>query len=203
MCDMKCQSLKGDEEEDDEKRDEGMPPYPEGAQALIAVADTAREQFKEAERELRDVEKEVRELNKFIDTDLGSAMEFGPLYEQCYELTDREYTYKLCAFNKVTQKSKDGGRESSLGTWVSWNGPPGDHYSGMLFDDGEGCWNGPKRSTKVSVACGFEEAVLSASEPNRCEYAMKFVTPAVCQPSSPRASTTEPGVDVPKHHQEL
>ena len=177
-----------------------MPPYPEDTQTLIAAANVAREALKEAESRQREVNREVDELNKFLGTELGSAMEFAPLYEQCYEYTDREYTYKLCAFNKVTQRSKSGGRETSLGNWVSWNGPEDDPHSGMLFENGEGCWNGPKRSTKVSVACGLEEKVLSASEPNRCEYAMEFVTPAICK--DPTANPPSPPPRS-KGHQEL
>ena len=180
--------------------EEEMPPYPEETQALIAAADTAREAFKGAESQLSDVDREISELDKFLGMDLGPAMEFAPLYDQCFEYTDREYTYKLCAFNKVTQRSKSGGRETSLGTWVSWNGPESDRYSGMLFDNGEGCWNGPKRSTRVTVACGLEEEVLSAAEPNRCEYSLEFVTPAICHlptPTHSRGTPTQP------HHQEL
>lgn len=177
-----------------------MPPYPEDVQALINAADVAREALRGVEEDLRNVDREVGDLTKFLEAELGVAMEFSPLYDQCYEYTDREYTYKLCPFNKVTQKSKSGGRETSLGNWVSWNGPPDNLYSSMLFDNGEGCWNGPKRSTKVSVSCGLEEEVLSASEPNRCEYAMEFVTPAICtHPVTSSHSTTA----TPEGHQEL
>lgn len=174
-----------------------MPPYPEETQALIAAADKARDALKQVESKLKEVDRDVGDLNKFLGTELGEAMEFAPLYDQCYEFTDREYTFKLCAFGKVTQRSKSGGRETSLGSWVSWNGPKDDPYSSMLFENGEGCWNGPKRSTKVSVMCGLEEEVLSASEPNRCEYAMEFVTPAICRPRS------QPSTATPAGHQEL
>lgn len=173
-----------------------MPPYPKDIQALIDTANVAREALNRVEEELRGVDREVGDLTKFLDTELGVAMEFAPLYDQCYEYMDREYTYKLCPFDKVTQRSKSGGRETSLGNWVSWNGPADNLYSSMLFDNGEGCWNGPKRSTKVSVSCGLVEEVLSASEPNRCEYAMEFVTPAVCS----HPATHPPGT---KGHQEL
>ena len=191
-----------DEEDSDEARDgkssDDMPPYPEETQALIAAADAAREALKLRETEKRDVDREVGELNKFLGMELGEAMEFAALYDQCYEYTDREYTYKLCSFNKVTQRSKSGGRETSLGNWMTWSGPEGDLYSEMLFENGEGCWNGPKRSMKVSVSCGLEEAIHSASEPNRCEYVMEFTTPAACKHPTPSPTAATPG-----HHQEL
>ena len=196
-----------DQEGDGGDEEEGMPPYPEATQLLITAADAARDTFRKAERELGDVTREAGDIEKFLGVDLGSAMEFSPLYQQCYEFTDREYTYKLCAFDRVVQRSKSGGRETSLGTWVSWNGPKGSRYSNMLFENGEGCWNGPKRSTRVSVGCGIEEAILSASEPNRCEYAMEFVTPAVCPPPSTPGPGDTPGShpNTPKteQHQEL
>lgn len=41
--------------------------------------------------------------------------------------------------------------------------------------------------------CGLEPALISATEPNRCEYAMDFVVPAVCVQHSgtPSAPVTE------------
>ena len=174
-----------------------MPPYPEDVQVLIVAADKAREALKEAEERKRDVDREVGDLNKYINTGMGEAMEFSPLYGNCYEFTDREYTYKMCTFEKVTQRPKDGGRETLLGTWGSWNGPRNSLYSRMLFSDGEGCWNGPKRSTNVGVSCGLEEKLIAASEPNRCEYAMEFETPAACH-----SPTTQPP-PTPQGHQEL
>ena len=109
-----------------------MPPYSEETQVLIDAANAARDALQESERKKRDVDREVGDLNKFLDMRLGDAMEFTPLYEKCYEYTDREYTYKLCTFDKVTQRSKNGGRETSLGTWSSWSGPTSNPYSSML-----------------------------------------------------------------------
>ncbi len=175
------------EDEDDvtPKDNEKMPDYDEATKELMAVADKAREEFRNVENRKRDLESEIRDLKKYLEMTFGERNEFAPLYEKCYEFTDREYTYKMCAFQKVSQKGKHGGRETSLGTWGSWAGPSGSRYTVMKYDNGEKCWNGPNRSATVTLTCGTEDAIVDASEPNRCEYAMVFSTPTVCEAPPP------------------
>lgn len=55
------------------------------------------------------------DINKFLKLDLGEEDEFYPLKDNCFEYSDREYTYKLCPFDKASQRSKSGGSETSLG----------------------------------------------------------------------------------------
>eukprot|EP00042_Codosiga_hollandica_P045779 m.470158 g.470158 ORF g.470158 m.470158 type:complete len:62 (+) comp57097_c0_seq8:1384-1569(+) len=50
----------------------------------------------------------------------------------------------------------------------------------MMYENGEKCWNGPNRSGKVLLQCGTTTELLSAAEPNRCEYEFKFQTPLAC-----------------------
>lgn len=175
-----------DEDEDDihpsEERDEEMPEYDDKTKELIAAADAARAAHREAESKKSSVEREITRLKKYLEIDYGPDREFSTMYDQCYEFTDREYIYKMCAFKKVTQTPKNGGRETNLGTWGKWNGPPNNLHSVMVYEDGEKCWNGPSRSATVTIVCGLEDKLLSASEPNRCEYTMDFSTPAVCTP---------------------
>ena len=176
-----------DDDDDDEETtpdddEERMPEYDEATKELIAAADAARAALRDAENRKSALEREVNELKKLINMDFGHEFEFGPLYNQCYEFTDREYTYKMCAFEKVTQRSKNGGRETNLGSWGRWSGSGDKRYFVMKYEDGEKCWNGPSRSATVSLKCGLDDQLLSASEPNRCEYAMEFSTPAVCEP---------------------
>ena len=178
-----------DDDDDDDFDDttpgdneEKMPEYDEATKELIAAADAARAALREAENRKNTLEREVNDLNKLVEMDFGRDHEFGPLYNECYEFTDREYTYKMCTFDKVTQRSKSGGRETNLGTWGSWAGSGDKRYFTMKYDNGEKCWNGPSRSATITLKCGLEDQLLSASEPNRCEYAMEFSTPAVCEP---------------------
>ena len=164
------------------KESDEMPDYDNATKELIAVAEKAREAYRHTDSKKKNVERELGDLKKYLGVSLGHNNEFGPLYDQCYEYTDREYTYKMCAFGKVTQRGKKGGRETALGTWGSWSGPSGNPYSVMKYENGEKCWNGPSRSTMVTLKCGIEDVLVAASEPNRCEYAMEFITPAICEP---------------------
>nr|XP_020466238.1 glucosidase 2 subunit beta [Monopterus albus]XP_020466239.1 glucosidase 2 subunit beta [Monopterus albus]XP_020466240.1 glucosidase 2 subunit beta [Monopterus albus]XP_020466241.1 glucosidase 2 subunit beta [Monopterus albus] len=174
-------------QEKKEDDDEGtMPPYDQETQVLIDAAQKARDEFDEAERVLRDKDDQIKNLEKEISFDFGPNAEFAYLYSQCYELTTSEYIYRLCPFNRVSQKSKYGGSETNLGTWGKWAGPEDNIYSMMKYEHGTGCWQGPNRSTMVKLTCGKETVVTSTSEPQRCEYLMEFISPAICQePPSP------------------
>ncbi|CAM4610090.1 unnamed protein product [Lepidochelys kempii] len=173
-------------EEDEEEK---MPPYDEATQALIDTAQKAREQFEEAEKSLKEMEDSIRSLEKEISFDFGPQGEFAYLYSQCYELATNEYVYRLCPFNRVSQKPKHGGAETNLGTWGSWAGPDENKFSLMKYEHGTGCWQGPNRSTTVKLTCGKETVVTSTTEPSRCEYLMELVTPAACQePRDPGAA---------------
>ena len=174
-----------DDENDDDHNEEGneqMPEYDDSTKELIAAANAARDAHRQAETNKLNAEREIGDLKKYLEISYGVNNEFSPLYGQCYEFTDREYTYKMCAFDKVTQRPKNGGRETNLGTWGKWGGGEDNIFTVMRYEDGEKCWNGPNRSATVTLVCGLEDKLLSASEPNRCEYAMDFSTPSVCEP---------------------
>ena len=179
-----------DEDDDDEDynsdynsdgRDDGMPPYDPETQELIDIAEKARQAFKEAESRKKDLENRKRDFERYLNVALGRNHEFSSLFEECFEYTDREYTYKACMFQKVTQRSKNGGRETSLGNWEKWDGPSDNIYEAMKYSNGEKCWNGPNRSTRIILKCGTVDQLISASEPNKCEYEMVFTTPAFCE----------------------
>ncbi|XP_047146353.1 glucosidase 2 subunit beta isoform X4 [Hydra vulgaris] len=156
-----------------------MPDYDEETKKLIEGADAARKSFDDIDNEVKELENERRSVEEYLSIDYGYNNEFAILKDNCYEFTDREYIYKLCPFSKTTQRSKSGGSETDLGKWGNWGELPM-KYSTMLYKDGAGCWNGPARSTKVSLSCGAESKLLAVSEPSRCEYAMEFQTPALC-----------------------
>ncbi|KAK2168544.1 hypothetical protein LSH36_16g11035 [Paralvinella palmiformis] len=165
-------------EDDDDTKD--MPEYNEETKALIEVADKARAAFNEVNDVYKELEKEINAINAFLSLDLGENNEFYSLKDSCYEYVDREYTYKLCPYNKCTQRDKRGGVETSLGNWGKWSEEK-NKYDAMIFEKGQSCWNGPDRSVKVLLQCGLSNELIGASEPNKCEYEFKFQTPAVCR----------------------
>lgn len=176
--------------------EEAMPPYDPDTQALIDAAQKARDDFEEVEKSLREMDDQIRNIEKELSFDFGPDAEFTYLYSQCYELSTSEYIYRLCPFNRVSQKPKYGGSETNLGTWGSWSGPENNKYLVMKYEHGTGCWQGPNRSTTVKLTCGKETVVTSTSEPSRCEYLMEFTTPAVCQETA--------NIDLSPHgHEEL
>ncbi|XP_057299913.1 glucosidase 2 subunit beta-like isoform X2 [Hydractinia symbiolongicarpus] len=166
---------------DEPAKEDEMPDYDDATKQLIEAADAARRSFDEIDKEVRDLESQKRENEEYVKLDFGKDHEFSALKGECFEYTDREYTYKLCPFDKVSQRNKDGGSETDLGRWGQWSGHDNAKYSRMKYEGGQGCWNGPARSTVVNLSCGKDNAVLTVSEPSRCEYEMDFKTPAFCE----------------------
>uniref|UniRef100_A0A8D3E396 Glucosidase 2 subunit beta n=1 Tax=Scophthalmus maximus TaxID=52904 RepID=A0A8D3E396_SCOMX len=183
-----------EEEEDEEDEDDDQDDADYKVNPL--TAQKARDDFDEAERALREVDDQITNLEKEISFDFGPNAEFAYFYSQCYELSTSEYIYRLCPFNRVSQKPKYGGSETNLGTWGKWAGPEENVYSMMKYEHGTGCWQGPNRSTTVKLTCGKETVVTSTSEPSRCEYLMEFTSPAIC--GEPPSRDSEP-----RDHEEL
>lgn len=71
----------------------------------------------------------------------------------------------------------------SLGKWNDWAPPEegaADSYRSMIYDQGQYCWQGPKRNTKVLLECGPEDKIITVEEPSTCQYLMQVMTPAAC-----------------------
>lgn len=173
--------------DDGDDADLKMPEYPEETKRLMDAADQARNAYEDARKAYDELDREYSELLSVTATDFGAAGEYYALRGQCFELEDREYVYKLCPFDRAAQKQKHGHHETSLGRFEAWraDATSGNKYAVQAYTNGEGCWNGPARSVAVKVQCGGENKLLTVSEPNRCEYAMDFATPAACSVPPP------------------
>ncbi len=148
--------------------------YDDETQRLIDEAQTAKRTLEEADSNIRNMESEIDSNKKKLDMDLGPNGEFASMIDKCFEYEDREYVYKLCPYDRTVQKSKSNHQETSIGNWKSWNDEDASKkYLVMKFDNGQACWNGPMRSTKVIVSCGIDNKLVSVSEPNRCEVRFK------------------------------
>lgn len=158
------------------------PNYDPETQRLIEQANEARNAFDEVERNIREIEHEVKEIDDQENKDYGPNEEYAVMDGECYTYEDREYVYTLCPFDRVSQKGRNGGPETTLGRWEQWTGEGGENnkYSRQKYSNGAACWNGPQRSAVINIKCAVEPRITSVSEPNRCEYYYEFETPAAC-----------------------
>lgn len=143
-------------------------------EAAQKVFDKARDEFYLKQSDLTTLENEKSTLEKKLKTQYGQSHVFLPISESCVEATIDKYLYKICPFGDALQG--ENGRNTLLGTWSGFE----ENGSVMNFANGEGCWQGPSRSIKVSLVCGSTDVFESASEPSRCTYTGVIKTPAYC-----------------------
>lgn len=169
-----------DDYDDDAAAKEYAKIFDDKASEAIKAANKARSELTTHESKIKQKENQVSKLEDMANFDFGPDKAFYNLYDKCIELRTTEYIYKLCGFKKASQKSVSGGSETSLGTFQNWEGSD---YTKQHYGKGMRCWNGPDRSCNVVFSCGKENAVLEASEPQRCEYEFRVTTPAACHPT--------------------
>jgi len=135
-----------------------------------------------AEDGLSELTAKVRSL----EDALGDEIKYGPdgilyaLRDDCYEILSNKYTYELCMFGKSLQREGSSkGKGTDLGSWDGFV----EKENGLLilkWSKGQKCWNGPQRSSTVFVTCGVQTKLLSADEPNICEYEFKMESHIAC-----------------------
>lgn len=157
-----------------------MPPYDEETQKAIEEATAIRSEYDEIDTKFDSLVSQIREAESFTEQDFGADHAWAPLRGNCFELQEKQYTYKFCPFDKTMQKDKNGYGETSLGNWKEWSGDAANKYSKQSYKDGQQCWNGPQRSTEVEIQCGETSELFEATEPAKCEYHFVFRTPAAC-----------------------
>ena len=121
-------------------------------------------------------ERQLKSLKKVDSLDFGPDQEYYSLNGECYHFTEK-YNYKLCPFDKSEQDGTSLGTIIKLSAQTKtldllklskpqfifnvsqyviflgkWEGWVGDQYKMMKYSNGQGCWNGPARSTTVEVS---------------------------------------------------
>ena len=145
-----------------------------------SVARLDRE-VKDAKKEVDKLKDDVKKLKNEIGMNDKNAQKFGvggELYsirDECFEITAGKYTYETCMFGRSYQREGSGKKSGTdLG---KWEGASIDEKTGTRiwkWTGGQKCWNGPKRSATVLLTCGAETKIISADEPNICEYEFKM-----------------------------
>mmetsp|Transcript_74309 Transcript_74309/g.205089 ORF Transcript_74309/g.205089 Transcript_74309/m.205089 type:complete len:422 (+) Transcript_74309:57-1322(+) len=109
--------------------------------------------------------------------------------EGCLKLDDGDYTFEVCLFDRVSQKSSKGGRSFVLGRdgkWAESLWEDGSHrkdYTKLIMDNGEYCAaSGAPRKAEVMFECAATPALLTVQEAQVCVYTFRMLTPAACHP---------------------
>merc|ERR1712176_1338844 len=100
-----------------------------------------------------------------LGMDFGEKDVFASMFDECFSKTIGKYEYEFCPFGEA--KQKEGSSSTKLGKF-------------MEFDDGQKCWNGPKRSLAITFRCSAESEIVYVNEPSTCKYVMTFETPLAC-----------------------
>ena len=153
----------------------------------------ARNALKAAQDSLDDNRNQLNRHQDDLETDYGVDDVFRALKGQCISKDSGEYTYELCWLDKTKQKSKKGGSQTMMGSFVSIDKimvddelPPDGKGLGsgervaLRYENGQHCWNGPNRSTLVVLACAEKDELWKITEEEKCVYRMEVGTPAVC-----------------------
>ena len=151
----------------------------------------AREAHQAAQKIVSETQKQLRNQRQDLEIDYGPASVFRALKGRCVSRDAGEYTYEHCYLDQTKQESKKGGLSVRMGKFERVDRIHIDEVNEagevvavermtLEYARGQGCWQGPPRSTKVILACGDEDVIVKISEDEKCVYSMQVTTPAVC-----------------------
>ncbi|KAF5930103.1 hypothetical protein HYC85_030976 [Camellia sinensis] len=140
----------------------------------VSEAAHVRKEYDEASAKLSKIQSRISSLTKKLKHDFGPEKEFYSFYNNCFDIKQNKYVYKICPFKQASQE--EGHSTTRLGDWEKFE----DSYKVMLFSSGDKCWNGPDRSLKVKLRCGLKNEATDVDEPSRCEYVALLSTPVLC-----------------------
>ena len=176
-------------------------PTASGESALVVAA---REAYEAVSHEIESKQREVDSDTEDLEKDYGPDGIFRFLKDKCINTHSGEYEYELCWMSRTTQKSKKGHGRTDMGGFsrIEIHDSDEEHFDGkrlengprlvLKYEDGQGCWNGPKRSTDVWLACAETEEIWRVTEAEKCTYRMEVGTPAACDGVKQRERGPEP-----------
>jgi len=149
-----------------------------------AELESLEKKKRETENEKRNLERNISDTWKDIggkegENQMGENGELHALADKCFDILAGKYTYEVCLFGRASQK-EGAGSGTSLGNWKGMEKDPETGTRVMMWTDGQGCWNGPKRSATVYVTCGSETKLISADEPDTCRYVFEMESHIGC-----------------------
>jgi protein kinase C substrate 80K-H len=154
----------------------------------------ARDAWNAIKNDMSNTENEVRQKKEDLSKDYGPHGVFRALKGNCISIDSGEYTYELCWMDKVNQKSKKSHANTGLGDFARFDRVHVDEDVGadgkglgrgerlaLVYENGQQCWNGPRRSTQVVLACREKDEIWKVVEVEKCLYRIEAGTPAVCE----------------------
>ncbi len=156
----------------------------------------AREATEATEKELKHLNQDLTKQQDDLKKNYGPDEILRSVKDKCINLDSGEYTYELCWLDRTTQKSKKGHGNTNMGNYegIDWEMADEEERldgrslgSGkrmvMRYENGQSCWNGPRRRTDVWLGCAETEELWRVSESEKCVYKMEVGTPAACEES--------------------
>ncbi len=127
--------------------------------------------LEESEAFLKSIAKAKKSVSERKSADLGPHSSKGMLMlvNQCFSKDLQGYKWEFCPFSSAKQGATLVGKFKKMASPTK-----------MLLEDGQKCWNGPKRSINVTLVCGLENDIMVVEEPSVCSYTMDFGTPLAC-----------------------
>ncbi|KAL5606496.1 hypothetical protein BROUX41_002902 [Berkeleyomyces rouxiae] len=172
--------------------DNGLLAEPQNSGESSAVR-IAREAFEASERNVAAKSRDLQQAKDDLSSDYGPDGIFRALKDKCISIYSGEYEYEVCWMGRTYQKSKKGHGQSHMGTFdkFSWEESDEEEKADgkglgtgkrlvLKYEDGQGCWNGPKRRTDVWLACHETEEIWKVMEAEKCVYKIEVGTPVVC-----------------------
>jgi protein kinase C substrate 80K-H len=148
----------------------------------------ARNALQSAKSDLDRLNRDVENHRSDLDKDYGPDSVLRALRGKEIALDSGEYTYKLLWGDKTVQNSKKSHGDTNMGNFKRVE-TGADGSVKLIFEDGQGCWQGPARSTTVYLTCSAEEEITNVSEEEKCVYRMDVRTSAVCLEETKKAQS--------------